>query len=67
MHIVFRSALRSTIDEKEKEECYLLLQELDDIEPFTACGYFTVDRTTIVSVLSTVLTYFVILFQTIQC
>ena len=59
--------MRQTYEEKEKEECYLLLQEIDDIEPFTACGYFTVDRATIVSVLGTVLTYFVILFQTIQC
>ena len=56
-----------TDEAKVKDECTILLRELDDLEPFTACGFFNVDKGALVSVLSTVLTYFVILIQTVQC
>ena len=41
----------------------LALTEIEEETPFTALDYFTVDKTTFVSIISTVLTYFFILFQ----
>ena len=39
------------------------LTEIEEETPFTALDYFTVDKTTFVSIISTVLTYFFILLQ----
>ena len=65
--MLIRQRFLTAIEVEVKDECTVMLQELDDLEPFTACGFFNVDKGILVSVLSTVLTYFVILIQTVQC
>ena len=65
--MLIRQRFLTAFEVEVKDECTVMLQELDDLEPFTACGFFDVNKGILVSVLSTVLTYFVILIQTVQC
>ena len=44
-----------------------LTHEVENVEPFTALGFYTVDKQLLVSVLSTVVTYFIVLLQTFSC
>ena len=45
----------------------MLIQKIDTEEPFTALGFFTVDKTTLTSALATVVTYLIILIQFNLC
>ena len=44
-----------------------VLQELNDVEPFSACGYFNVDKSLLTSILGTFINCFIILYQTVTC
>ena len=44
-----------------------LLQEVETCEPFTALGFYTIDKSTLTATLVTVLTYFIILYQRVTC
>ena len=54
-------------DEKEMKMLQLIIQDIEASPKFSALGFFTVDRTTLTAMLGTILTYFIILFQTISC
>ena len=54
-------------DEKEIKMLQLIIQDIEASPKFSALGFFTVDRTTLTAMLGTILTYFIILFQTISC
>ena len=41
-----------------------LTHEIENAVPFTALGFYTVDKQLLVSILSTVITYFIVLLQT---
>ena len=45
----------------------MLIQKIDTEDPFTALGFFTVDKTTLTSALATVVTYLIILIQFNLC
>ena len=44
-----------------------LLHELTNLQPFSAYRLFNVDSSTLTSVLGTFITYFIILYQTVDC
>ena len=53
-------------NEKDEHECRRLLSEINQYEKETAIsaeGYFTIERSTLVSMLGTLLTYIIILVQ----
>ena len=54
-------------DEKETKMLQLIIQDIEASPKFSAMGFYTVDRTTLTAMLGTILSYFVILFQTISC
>ena len=58
--------VRSTNIQTSKE-LLVLIQLIEKQAPFTALGFFTVDRSTLMAELGTVLTYFVILIQSDFC
>ena len=47
----------------DPEVIRLLLRDVDNLEPVSGYGLFGVDRTTVTSMVSTAITYFVILIQ----
>ena len=47
----------------DPEVIRLLLRDVDNLEPVSGYGFFGVDRTTVTSMVSTAITYFVILIQ----
>ena len=49
------------------KEILVLIQKIKEQSPFTALGFFSVDRSTLMAELGTVLTYFVILIQADVC
>ena len=49
--------------ETDPEVVRLLLRDVDNLEPVSGYGLFGIDRTTITSMVSTALTYLVILIQ----
>ena len=58
--------VRST-DLQFSKELLVLIQLIEKQAPFSALGFFTVDRSTLMAELGTVLTYFVILIQADVC
>ena len=54
-------------DEKESKILQLIIQDINALPQFTALGYYAVDRTTLTATLGTILSYFIILLQTIAC
>ena len=44
-----------------------LTHEVENAGPFTALGFYTVDKELLVSILGTVVTYFIVLIQTFSC
>ena len=54
-------------DEKETKMLQLIIQDIEASAKFSAMGFYTVDRTTLTAMLGTILSYFIILFQTISC
>ena len=47
----------------DKEKVYVLIKILDKQEPLSAAGFFQVDKSLFVSVVSTIITYLIILCQ----
>ena len=55
---------------KNKEKIRMLrnmIEEIQECSPFSALGFYAIDRSTLSATLGTVLTYFIILFQTVTC
>ena len=48
---------------RQKNLIELKLKELDDVRPFSGNGYFEIGRGTLTSIVSTSITYFIILLQ----
>ena len=44
-----------------------VIQEIETSPKFSAMGFYTVDRSTLTATLGTIISYFIILFQTINC
>ena len=44
-----------------------LILDVESCKPFTALGFYTIDKSTLTATLGTVLTYCIILFQTVTC
>lgn len=51
------------VAESDCRELFSVINQMKDEGPLTAQGFFTVDRPLLVSLLSTVLTYIIILVQ----
>ena len=49
--------------EEDKEELDYYISEMEAETPFTAWGFYSVDKTTLTELLSTVITYLLILIQ----
>ena len=45
----------------------VLIEEIKESPQFTAMGFYAIDRTTLTATLGTVITYFIILLQTVTC
>ncbi len=54
-------------DETKEKLLNILIEELTSLQPFTALGFYSVDRSTLTATLGTVITYFIILYQTVTC
>jgi hypothetical protein len=63
----FRKELMNTDDEKKSKMLRIMIEEVEDCPPFSALGFYTIDRSTLTATLGTILTYFIILFQTLTC
>ena len=44
-----------------------IIAEIQECQPFSALGFYSIDRSTLTATLGSVLTYFIILLQTITC
>ena len=49
--------------EEQRPRLYALMKAWEAEGPFTACGFFTVGRPSLLAIFSTVVTYFIIMFQ----
>ena len=54
-------------NETKEKMLNIVIEELTSLQPFTALRFYTVDRSTLTATLGTVLTYFIILYQTVTC
>ena len=54
-------------EENGRPEVLMLLHDVEQTGYFSALGFFEVNRGLLVTILGTVLTYFIILYQTITC
>ena len=54
-------------NETKEKMLNIVIEELTSLQPFTALGFYSVDRSTLTATLGTVLTYFIILYQTVTC
>ena len=55
--------LGQVTEPRQKNLIELKLKELDDVRPFSGNGYFEIGRGTLTSIVSTSITYFIILLQ----
>ena len=60
--VIFRERIEDLKDEKN-EEIRLLLRKIDNLEPISPYGLCEVDRSLITSMISTSVTYLIILVQ----
>jgi hypothetical protein len=51
------------MEENQSRDILMLLSRIEDEGPLTAMGFFTVDRSACCSLVSTILTYLLILVQ----
>ena len=51
------------MDREEKEKALILICEIKEEGPFTAMGFFNIERSTLTSLVSTILTYLIVLVQ----
>ena len=56
-----------TTDEKMLRQYQMLIQKIDQEGPFTAMDFFKVDKTTVTTACSTIITYLIILIQFDLC
>ena len=54
-------------DDIEPKMLELIIQDIEASPQFSALGFYAVDKTTLTATLGTVLSYFIILLQTITC
>ena len=65
--LLFRKELRITESQERRMILRDLIEEVKECSPFSALGFYVINRSTLIATLGTVLTYFIILFQTITC
>ena len=56
-----------TNDEKKSKMLRIMIEEVHECSPFSAHGFYIIDKSTLTATLGTILTYFIILFQTVTC
>ena len=64
---IFRADYENIVEKAMKSKYLMLIQKIETEEPFTALGFFAVDKTTLTSALATVVTYLIILIQFDLC
>ena len=52
-----------TKDEERIKNLGLLIDDIQECSPFSALGFYTIDRSTLTATIGTVITYFLILQQ----
>ena len=62
-NIRFCGLRRRNTTEEEEEDIQEVLDLIDEAEPITGCGMFGITRSTLTSMVSTSLTYLIILIQ----
>ena len=45
----------------------VMINEVENCTKFSALGFYTIDRSTLTATLGTILTYFIVLYQTVTC
>ena len=64
---MLRQELNTAQTKDRRHKLKSLIHDVETCEPFTALGYYTVDKSTLTATLGTVLTYLIILLQTVTC
>ena len=59
LHSSLRTLRRAADDLEDKD----LVRDIEDLEPISGFGLFTVDRTTLTSTISVMITYLIVLIQ----
>ena len=65
--LFFRQELDLTQTKDRRHKLKSMINNVETCEPFTALGYYSVGKSTVTSTLGTVLTYLIILLQTVTC
>ena len=65
--LYIRKEQLKTRDENEWRMLSVMIEEIKDCEQFSAMGFYTIDRSTLTATLGTVITYLIILIQTVTC
>ena len=63
MHLLYFRPQLDQENRKKRENILFLMYEIRQEEPFTAMGFFNIELSTLTSIVSTILTYVVVLVQ----
>ena len=66
LHTSLRKLRRATEDLEDRDDWRTikdLVRDIEDLDPISGCGLFTVDRTTLTSTISVSITYLIVLIQ----
>ena len=63
----FRRELLEIKDDDLRVMIQTIIEEIQNSPKFTAMGFYTVEKSTLTATLGTIITYFIILYQTITC
>ena len=55
------------VEDVKRPKYLMLLQKIEAEDPFTALGFFAVDKSTLTAALATIATYLIILIQFNMC
>ena len=64
---MYRLELKVTKSVEKRQLLESQIRDIQSCQPFTALGFYTIDRSTLTATLGTILTYCIILFQTVTC
>ena len=62
-YVLFRNLYAEVENGSESQKLYSAIVQLQNNGPFSANGYFIVEKSTLIGMLSTLLTYIIILIQ----
>ncbi len=64
---MFRKELKNTKAVDKRQLLESMIHDIQSCQPFTALGFYTIDRSTLTATLGNILTYCIILYQTVTC